>query len=146
MLVKIFDFRVLLQHCYTSPKIHSHFVRTQANPRAARTSSLLLMSSVNSGNWPTCSCSHHIYSLCRLTTLTIHNSLSLSLPVQDLPLSQIFPTIDSTDFTTGPFLLSISVFTARRNARIASAVLRQFRPSIRPSVCHTPVLCQNDCT
>ena len=27
--------------------------------------------------------------------LTIHNSLSLSLPPQDLPLSQIFPTIDS---------------------------------------------------
>ena len=24
--------------------------------------------------------------------------------------------------------------------------LRQFRPSVRLSVCHTPVLCQNDCT
>ena len=27
--------------------------------------------------------------------LGIHNSLSLSLPAQDLPFSQIFPTIDS---------------------------------------------------
>ena len=57
---------------------------------------------------------YHIFSLCQLTTLTIHNSLVLSLPPQDLPLSQIFPTIDSlptsTDFTTGPFLLSVSVF------------------------------------
>ena len=44
---------------------------------------------------PSCSCSYHFFSLCQLTTLTIHNSLSLSLPAQDLPLSQIFPTIDS---------------------------------------------------
>jgi len=37
------------------------------------------------------------------------------------------------------------IFTARRNARIASAVLaRQFCPAVRPSVCHTPVLCQNE--
>ena len=44
-----------------------------------------------------------------------------------------------------------SLFTARRNACIA---LRQFRPSVRLSVClsvplsvrHTPVLCQNDGT
>jgi len=42
-----------------------------------------------------CSYSYHIFSLSQLTTLTIHNSLSLSLPVQDLSLSQIFPTIDS---------------------------------------------------
>jgi len=62
---------------------------------------------------------HLLSSLCQLTTLTIHNSLSLSRPPQDLPLSQIFPTIDSlpasglhdsTYFTTGAFLLSISVF------------------------------------
>ena len=44
---------------------------------------------------PSCSCSYHFFSLCQLTTLIIHNSLSLSLPAQDLPLSQIFPTIDS---------------------------------------------------
>jgi len=44
---------------------------------------------------PACSCSYHIFSLCQLTTLTIHNSLSLSLPPQDLPLSQIFSTTDS---------------------------------------------------
>jgi len=32
---------------------------------------------------------------CQLTTLAIHNSFCLSLPAQDLPLSQIFPTICS---------------------------------------------------
>ena len=37
----------------------------------------------------------HIFLLSQLTTLTIHTSLSLSLPAQDLPFSQIFPTIDS---------------------------------------------------
>jgi len=38
-------------------------------------------------------------------------------------------------------------FTARRNARIASAVglLATAIASVRPSVRHTPVLCQNDC-
>ena len=44
---------------------------------------------------PSCSRSYHFFSLCQLTTLTIHNSLSLSLPAQDLPLPQIFPSIDS---------------------------------------------------
>ena len=42
------------------------------------------------------------------------------------------------------------VFTARRNARISSAVLATAIPSVClsvcPSVCHTPVLCQNDGT
>jgi len=55
----------------------------------------------------------------RLTTLTIHNSISLSLPAQNLPLSQIFPTIDSllyslmidsTNFMTGPLFLRTSIF------------------------------------
>jgi len=42
---------------------------------------------------------------------------------------------------------STTIFTARCNARIASAVLAiAIRPSVRLSVCHTPVLCQNDCT
>jgi len=36
--------------------------------------------------------------------------------------------------------------TARRNARIASAVLAIAIPSVCPSVHHTPVLCQNDGT
>ena len=62
---------------------------------------------------PSCSCSYHFFSLCQLTTLTIHNSLSLSLPAQDTNLSpHRLPSslrTDSTDFTTGPFLLSISV-------------------------------------
>jgi len=43
----------------------------------------------------------------------------------------------------------ISRYSAR-NARIASAVLAtaipSVCPSVRPSVCHTPVLCQNDGT
>ena len=39
-----------------------------------------------------------------------------------------------------------AVFTARRNARIASAVLAIAIPSVCPSVCHTPVLRQNDGT
>ena len=39
-----------------------------------------------------------------------------------------------------------AVVTARRNARIASAVLAMAFPSVCPSVCHTPVLCQNDDT
>jgi len=41
---------------------------------------------------------------------------------------------------------NILVFTARRNARIASAVLATAIPSVCPSVCHTLVLCQNDGT
>jgi len=40
----------------------------------------------------------------------------------------------------------IRLFTARRNARIASAVLAIAIPSVCPSVYHTSVLCQNDCT
>ena len=46
------------------------------------------------------------------------------------------------------FLLSVIelLFTARRNARIASAVLAIAIPSVCPSVRHTPVLCQNDGT
>jgi len=45
--------------------------------------------------WLACSCSYHIFSLCELTILTIHNSPSRPPPAQDLPLSQIFPTIGS---------------------------------------------------
>ena len=33
----------------------------------------------------------HIFLLSQLTTLTIHNSLSLSLPAQDLPFHKSFP-------------------------------------------------------
>ena len=43
----------------------------------------------------------------------------------------------------------VALFTARRNARIANAVLAtaipSVCPSVHPSVRHTPVLCQNDC-
>jgi len=37
----------------------------------------------------------------------------------------------------------IHIITARR---LASAVLATAIPSVCPSVCHTPVLCQNDGT
>jgi len=37
----------------------------------------------------------HIFLLSQLTTLTVRKSLYLSLPAQDRPFSQIFPTIDS---------------------------------------------------
>jgi len=44
------------------------------------------------------------------------------------------------------FLLSVIelLFTPRRNARIASAVVAIAIPSVCLSVRHTPVLCQND--
>jgi len=44
--------------------------------------------------WLACSCSYYHVSLYQLTTLTIRNSLTLSLPVENLPLSQIFPGVD----------------------------------------------------
>jgi len=48
---------------------------------------------------------------------------------------------------TSPIFTSLlRIFTARRNARIASAVLATAIPSVCPSVCQTPVLCQNECT
>ena len=53
----------------------------------------------------------HIFLLSQLTTFTIHNSLSLSLPAQDLPFSQIFPTIDSlpaSGLTPGLYDWSVS--------------------------------------
>ena len=51
-------------------------------------------------------------------------------------------------------LVKTVFITARHNARIASAVLATAIPSVRHfvclsvclSVCHTPLLCQNDCT
>jgi len=42
--------------------------------------------------------------------------------------------------------LKTFLFYSARNARIASAVLATAISSVRPSVCHTPVLCQNDGT
>jgi len=75
--------------------------------------------------------------------VVIHPCSAFSLRCQVTPLYSVkFHTID--------FL----IFTARRNARIASAVLAtaipsvclSVRPSVCPSVCHTPVLCQNDGT
>jgi len=85
-------------------------------------------------------CSCHIL-LSQLTTITIHNSLSLSLPSQDLPFSQIFPTTDSLPASgLTPQLYDWSVssehlgFYSARNARIASAVLATAIPSVCLSV------------
>ena len=56
-------------------------------------------------------------------------------------------TTTTTTTTATTLLLSSSVvFTARRNARISSAVLATAIPYVCPSVRHTPVLCQNDGT
>jgi len=66
--------------------------------------------------WLPCSCCCHIFLLSQLTTLTIHNSLSLSLPAQDLLFSQIFPTIDSlpASWTDSTALWLVRFFWASR--------------------------------
>ena len=59
-------------------------------------------------------CSYHLFSLCQLTTLTIHNSLTLSVLAQDPYLvHKSFPPqtfFQPQDWPRGPFLLSILVF------------------------------------
>jgi len=45
-------------------------------------------------SWLTYSCTYHIF-LWWLTTFLIHNSLTISLPAQNLPVSQILLPIDS---------------------------------------------------
>jgi len=57
--------------------------------------SLLLSVTLVSVSLLAFSCSSHFFCLSQLTTLTIHNSSLFSLPPQNLPLSQTFPTIDS---------------------------------------------------
>jgi len=57
--------------------------------------------------WLAFSRSYHIFSLCQLTTLTIRNFLSQDPSFTYLSHHRL-PS--STDFTTRPFLLSISVF------------------------------------
>jgi len=75
----------------------------------------------------------HIFLLCQHTTLTINNSLSLSLPAQNLPLSQIFPTTVSlpvsglTSRTSGLFPLLI--FPCSIKSR--SSVLAPAQPGVR---------------
>jgi len=39
---------------------------------------------------------------------------------------------------------TVCIFTARRKASFASAVYAMANPSVRPSVRHTPVSCQNE--
>jgi len=61
---------------------------------------------------------------CQLTTLTVHNSLSLPLPPQNLPLSEIFSSLRScTDFMAGPFIWNISVHVRYMVSPIRLSVL-----------------------
>jgi len=55
----------------------------------------------------------------------------------------IFEGVDNQNMIV---FLKRPIFRARRNARIASAVLATAIPSVCPFVRHTPVLCQNDGT
>jgi len=80
----------------------------------------------------TFSCSYHIFSLCQLSILTVRNSLSFtsglrhtSFTITNLSHHRL-PSglrIDSTDFITGPFLLSISVFMAALCYVIGQAIM-----------------------
>ena len=68
-----------------------------------------------------------------------------------MPEKALSPTLDrplqGVALTRSPSLLPLkSFFYSARNARIASAVLATAIPSVRLSVRHTPVLCQNDGT
>jgi len=74
----------------------------------------------------------------QFTTLAIHNSLCLSLPAQDVPHSQTFPTglpsgtrTESTDFITDRFFWAPR-FLSVRELTFTFAIC--YRP-IRPSVC-----------
>ena len=67
-----------------------------------------------------CSWSYHIFSLRQLTTLTIRNSLSLSLPLQYLSLLHIFPTIDSLPISSGDGQTSCKVWLASTERRCCS--------------------------
>jgi len=50
------------------------------------------------------------------------------------------------EFAHAEDLFFFCIFYSVRNARIASAVLATAIPFVRLSICHTPVLCQNDGT
>ena len=89
---------------------------------------------------------HTLHILCRDEVNThkvlIHSRLLHHHIIRMLRLLSHFTHI----FHLLNILHNCHVFTARRNARIASAVLSTAIPSVCPSVCHTPILCQNDCT
>ena len=91
--------------------------------------------------------------------MTIDSKLKFSTDINGIaakahkPANLIIRSFMSRDLTSLVRAFTIYVrpiFTARRNARIASAVLATAIPSVCPSVClsvrHTPVLCQNDGT
>ena len=76
---------------------------------------------------------------CRNITATLSGSLYALVPITC-----------GAESSASVLLKFEQLFTARRNARIASAVLATAIPSVRLSVrlsvCHTPVLRQNYCT
>ena len=92
-----------------------------------------------------------VYSV-DLKTLSKYNSIiKFNLLMIQLYLYLSIVLAEAADTTTFCHRLnwpcSKTVFTARRNARIASAVATAIPSvclSVRPSVRHTPVLCQND--
>jgi len=62
-------------------------------------------------------------------------------------LAKKFKTVSNVMFAVGNMChICTFIFTARRNARTASAVLAMALPSVCLSVCHRPILCQNDGT
>jgi len=54
----------------------------------------------------------------------------------------VTPTLGDADTNFG---LSAPFYT-RQHVMLSASLLRQRRPSVRPSVCHAAVLCQNDAT
>ena len=56
------------------------------------------------------------------------------------------PSVAGFNKYCSEFTKKHAILTARRNARFASAVLATAIPPLCPSVSHTPILCQNDCT
>jgi len=77
-----------------------------------------------------CNANAKCYALCLVAVSCLLHTVSLSSRTATIKLC----------------LCSFFFFTARRSARIASAVLAIAIPSVCPSVCYTPVLCQNDGT
>jgi len=75
----------------------------------------------------------------RVPTTSSHFVLSLSLPPQDLPLLQVFPhrrlpssfRTDPTDFITGQFLRSISVFVLVSPLLFLFGSMRQIKLTVR---------------
>jgi len=100
--------------------------------------------------WLACSWSYHIFALCQLATRTTHNSHSIQLPAQNLPFSQIFPTIRSlpvsgmtprtVSLRLAVYLFACSFYSApqwlhcKRCTSHSNSVCLSVRPFVRLSV------------